>query len=206
MIVKQQGIKFEEKTVDKEIMDISHNGIITTEEVNEAGLYRGGLKKLADNGTIYRYSRGIYLKSDAWEDDFFLLQKRYSRGIYSHDTALYLLGYSDRTPSSYTMTFPQGYNTSSLLFENIKIKRVIPEIYLLGITEVSSPSGNLIRIYNLERSLCDIVRGSGIDIQIINSAMKQYASSNNKDIHLLMQYAEKLHVKNKILRYMEVLL
>ena len=32
------------------------------------------------------------------EDDFYLLQRKYGRGIYSHDTALYLLGYSDRTP------------------------------------------------------------------------------------------------------------
>lgn len=135
-----------------------------------------------------------------------MLQKRYSRGIYSQDTALYLLGYSDRTPAKYTMTFPQGYNSSSLLFENIIVRRVIPENYSLGIIEINSPSGNPIRIYNLERTLCDILRGSGSDIQIINSAMKRYAYSKEKDINLLMNYAEKLHVKQKVLRYMEVLL
>jgi hypothetical protein len=35
-------------------------------------------------------------------------------GIYSHDTALYLHGYSDRTPAQYTMTFLKGYNSPSL--------------------------------------------------------------------------------------------
>ena len=42
--------------------------------------------------------RGIYVLNSAREDDFYLLQRKYGRGIYSHDTALYLLGYSDRTP------------------------------------------------------------------------------------------------------------
>ena len=36
--------------------------------------------------------------------------------------------------------------------------------------------------------------------------MKRYAASNDKNIHKLMQYAEQLRVKAKILRYMEVLL
>ena len=44
---------------------------------------------------MYRFGRGLYVRSSAWEDDFYLLQRKYGRGIYSHDTALYLLGYSE---------------------------------------------------------------------------------------------------------------
>ncbi len=146
------------------------------------------------------------MRSDIWEDDFRLLQCKYERGIYSHDTALYLLGYSDRTPAKYTMTFPKGYNAPSLKQENTIVKRVVPENYTLGIMEIKSPCGNPIKIYNLERTLSDIVRGSGSDIPIINGAMKRYAASKEKDIHKLMKYAEQLRVKPKILRYMEVLL
>ncbi len=116
------------------------------------------------------------------------------------------MGYTDRTPIKYTMTFPQGYNAKSLKNENVIIKRAIPKNYSLGISEVKSPSGNSILIYDLERTLCYIVRGQGSDIQIVNDAMKRYASSNNKDIHKLMNYAEKLNVKKKIMNYMEILL
>lgn len=97
---------------------------------------------------------------------FYLLQRKYGRGIYSHDTALYLLGYSDCTPAQYTMTFPKGYNTPSLKSENIIIKRVMPDYYSFGILELNSPCGNPIRVYDLEQTLCDILRGSGSDIQI----------------------------------------
>ncbi len=104
------------------------------------------------------------------------------------------------------MTFPKGYNAPSIKQENVKLIRVIPDNYESGIIEVQSPSNNPIRIYNLERTLCDILRGKGSDIQIVNAAMKKYAASKNKNINQLMKYAEQLKVKDKVLRYMEVLL
>lgn len=71
---------------------------------------------------------------------------------------------------------------------------------------MKSPCGNPVRIYDLERTLCDIVRGGGSDIQIVNDAMKRYAASRGKNIHKLMEYAKQLRVEPKIQRYMEVLL
>lgn len=194
-----------EKQIE-ELLEKSKNGIISTAQVNEAGIHRSILQELVKSGEVYRFGRGLYVRSNTWEDDFFLLQLKYGRGIYSYDTALYLLGYSDCTPAKYTMTFPKGYNAPSLKRENLIVKRVVPANYELGIIEIESPSGNPIRIYNLERTLCDILRGSGSDIQIVNEAMKRYADSKNKNVHKLMQYAEQLRVKPKILRYMEVLL
>lgn len=189
-----------------DLVSASPDGVITSAQVTAAGLHRSLLQELVSSGELVRFSRGIYLRADAWEDDFYLLQLKYERGIYSHDTALYLLGYSDRTPVKYTMTFPKGYNSKSLKNENIIVKRVVPENYLIGVSEINSPSGNKIRIYDLERTLCDILRGSGSDIQIVGEAMKRYAASSKKNIHKLMQYADQLRVKPKVLRYMEVLL
>lgn len=188
------------------LLDSSKNGMISTGEVTSVGIHRSVLKDLVDSGELSRFSRGLYVRNNSWEDDLYLLQQKYKRGIYSHDTALYLLGYSDRTPVKYTMTFPKGYNTPSLKNENINIVRVVEDNYNVGIIEILSPSGNKIKVYDLERTLCDILRGKGSDIQIINSAMKKYASSKNKDINKLMKYADKLRVKPKMLNYMEVLL
>ena len=190
----------------EELLKASTNGTITTAQVTKAGLHRSILQEFVKNGAIYRFGRGLYVQSSTWEDDFYLLQRKYGRGIYSHDTALYLLGYSDRTPTKYTMTFPKGYNAPSLKQENLIVKRVVPENYEFGRMEIESPSGNPIYIYNLERTLCDIVRGSGSDIQIVGEAMKRYAASKDRNIHRLMQYAGQLRVKPKVLRYMEVLL
>ncbi len=190
----------------KALLKSSSSGAITVQQVTKNGIPRGALQALVKSGEIYRYGRGLYVQNDAWEDDFYLLQQKYRKGIYSHDTALYLLGYSDRTPAWYTMTFLKGYNTPSLKQENIIMKRVIPKNYAFGIIEIESPYGNPIRVYDLERTLCDIVRGSGSDLQVVKAAMKRYAGSKEKDIHKLMEYANQLRVKPKILHYMEVLL
>lgn len=156
----------------KELLEASPDGTVTAEQVTAAGLHRSILRELVENGEIYRFGRGLYMRSDAWEDDFYLLQRKYGRGIYSHDTALYLLGYSDRTPAQYTMTFPKGYNSPSLKQESIIVKRVVPENYSFGVIELQSPCGNPIRVYDLERTLCDILRGSGSDIQIVGAARR----------------------------------
>ena len=179
---------------------------ITSKQVTAKGIERNVLKTLVDMGELYRVSRGVYARSDTWEDELYLLQNKYKKGIYSHDTALYLLGYSDRTPAKYIMTFPQGYNSPSLKQECVVVKRALMDYYSFGIIELSSPCGNTIHLYNLERTLCDILRGRGSDIQIIIPAMRRYISSQAKDINKLMQYAEQLHVRSKVLRYLEVLL
>jgi len=85
------------------------------------------------------------------------------------------------------MTFPKGYNTVRLKEENVIVKRAVMDNYLLGITEVSSPAGNSLKVYDIERVLYDIVRGNNsCDIQIVNQAMKRYVASMGKNIHKLI--------------------
>ena len=184
-----------------------NNGFITSTQVTAAGIQRRVLGELTKAERVYRAARGIYALPEAWEDGMYFLQYRFSKGVFSNETALYLHGMSDRTPQKYTLTFPHGYNAAGMKNLDAKAKFVTPEIYDLGITEVRSPYGNLLRVYDIERTLCDIVKGNNTcDIQIVNQAMKNYADSKGKDIGKLVAYSERLRVKPKILRYMEVLL
>jgi len=107
------------------------------------------------------------------------------------------------------MTFPHGYNVSGFKKKNknATAKYAIRGIYDLGISDILSPYGNKVKAYDIERTLCDIVKGSNAyEIQTVNVAMKEYAASPKKDIRKLVEYAERLRVKSKILIYMEILL
>ena len=194
------------ENIRKIINSSAENGIITAKRVTELGIHRSALSEMVKSGELCRCSRGIYMVQDEWEDEFAILQRKYSRGIFSHSTALYLHGYSERVPLSFHMTFPTNYNCRSLEDENVEITRVIKENYDLGISTVRTPSGNIVRAYNLERSLCDVLRGRYNDIQTIQFAMKKYVLSKEKDINKLMEYAGKLHVESKVRKYVEVLL
>ncbi len=164
------------------------------------------ISELVAEGTLIQSSRGVYMLADEFEDEYLILQKRYARGIYSHATALYLHGYSDRVPLSLHMTFPIGYNSRTLKSENVKVTRVSKTNYDLGISTIMSPYGNEIKVYDLERSLCDVLRGQGDDIQIVQAAFKKYAVSKDKDVNRLVAYSKQLLVEPKVRTYMEVLL
>jgi len=183
------------------------NGFLTASQVTAAGIQRRTLSELVAAKLVCRVARGIYALPETWEDEMFLIQYRFSKGIFSHGTALYLHDLSDRTPINFTLTFPQGYNATGLKRYNAKAKFVIPDIYNIGITERPSPIGNPLHVYDAERTLCDIVKGkNALDIQLVNHAMKAYVKSKSIDMQKLLAYAERLRVKPKILRYMEVLL
>ena len=184
-----------------------NNGVVTTEQVVNLGFSKGSLKYLADNGRLERVARGIYILPEFLEDEFFCIQNRFKRGIFSHDTALFLHNLSDRTPNLFCMTFPKNYNATSPKAENIRIFQSTDEFYNLGIIETKSPSGNIIKVYSMEKTLCDILRTSShTDIQLVTSAFKEYSKLPNKNIPLLSEYAKILKVDNKLRSYLEVLL
>ena len=181
--------------------------VVTSKQVTEAGFHRSILATLVKANELVKISHGIYMKSSALEDEMYLLQCRFGKGIFSCETALYLHGFTDRKPTRFIMTFPWGYNAVSLKNEKVTVKRAVNYIYKLGIIELTSPTGCTIQAYDIERTLCDIARGnSTCDVQTVNQSMKRYAGSKKKDINKLMNYAEKLRMKKKIMDYMEILL
>ena len=184
-----------------------NDGIITSSEITQLGISRGNLKYLVDKGYLERAARGVYKLVDVWDDELYYLQVRLRKGIYSKETALYLHHLSDRTPHRYQMTFPNGYNLTKIDKVNLDGSRVIDELYDVGVVELSTPSGNKVRVYNMERTLCDILRKqSHVDVQSITTAFKLYTKRKDMNIPLLSEYAKKLKVEAKLRSYLEVLL
>ena len=184
-----------------------NNGTVTTAMVVEAGFSRGNIKYLADKGMIEKSARGVYILPEVWEDEIFNLQNRFKRGIYSHETALFLWDLTDRTPNRYHMTFPANYNLTNPKEENVQCVQCMEALYELGIANAMTPGGNEVRAYSMERTLCDILRPhSRVDIQIVTEAFKRYANRSDKNIPVLSEYAKMLKVETKLRTYMEVLL
>lgn len=184
-----------------------NNGTVTTAMVVAAGFSRGNIKYLVDKGMIEKSARGVYILPEVWDDEIFNLQNRFKRGIYSHETALFLWDLTDRTPNRYYMTFPANYNLTKPKKENIRCVQCKKALYDFGIAEVNTSAGNLVRAYSIERTLCDILRPhSRMDIQIITEAFKRYTARSNKNIPALSEYAKILKVETKLRSYLEVLL
>ena len=86
-------------------------------------------------------------------------------------------------------------------------KRTKSEWYYLGVAETKTPAGNTVRVYNTERTLCELLhRGKNVDIQIVTDAFKRYAHRTDKDLRCLSEYAKQLRVEKKVRSYLEVLI
>lgn len=144
---------------------------------------------------------------DEAEDDMYTLMIRSGKIVFSHQTALFLNGISDRTPFIHSVTIPSNANLSSSVSMNCNCFYVKPELHELGMIEIKNTFGNVVRTYNAERTVCDLLRSrSRIDEETVIAAIKNYASSKDKDLNRLTAYAKAFHVQKQVRKYMEVLL
>ena len=173
----------------------------------ENGIQGRDLADAVERNELVRVARGLYCTPDTWEDEYVVAQHRFARGVFSHDTALYLLGLCDSAPESLTMSFPRGYNPSSAKREGIVAKSSPEGLHGLGLTELMTPYGNAVRAYDAERTLCDVLRGTLLpDLQLLSPAFRSYLSSGGRNLPKLQSFADKLGVSSKVRRYMQVLL
>ena len=184
-----------------------NNGFLTASTARDNGVQSRDLADAVGRGELVRVSRGLYCTTGTWEDEYVMAQHRFARGVFSHDTALYLLGLCDSAPESLTMSFPRGYNPSSAKAEGIVAKSSPEGLHDLGLAEVVTPYGNAVRAYDAERTLCDALRGtSSPDLQLLSPAFRSYLSAGERNLPKLQSFADKLGVAAKVRRYMEVLL
>lgn len=186
----------------------SKNGILKASDARLAGIDNKELQRLTEAGLLERISRGLYISASDMVDDYLVAQYKCGKGVYSHETALFFHGLSDRTPLQLMMTIPSGYNTTLLKDRNAyRFFYCKSEIHAIGITTVQSPQGNDLRVYDKERTLCDCIkRKICLDSDLVLSAVKQYMRENGTDFAQLLSYAETLKIRDIVRQYMEVLI
>ncbi|MBC3804267.1 hypothetical protein GH808_07450 [Acetobacterium fimetarium] len=181
--------------------------IYTRQELLDSGISDTLIRILIHDGILVRLQQGLYTSQKIEIDTEYILQLQYSKCIISHESALYHLGYSERIPEKIAITVPQHFGTSRLNNKNLKIRYCTPELIFYGITEMESIYGNTIKIYNLERTICDVIRHyKSIDIEIANKAIQKYYTNNKKKLSVLMLYAKKMGVADKIQSRLEILI
>ena len=184
-----------------------NNGYIRTKEILDKNILKKYLKELVDEKKLLKLSKGLYMLSDCFEDEYFIFQATNSNAIFSLETALYLHNYSDRVPTIYNITVPRNYGGNLRKVKNVDLIYVIPEFHNMGIIEIESPLGQKIKVYDLERTICDIIKFKNrMDPEIFSKALKQYIKSKEKNLNNLIFYARKLKVEDDVRNYLEVLL
>ncbi len=180
-----------------------NNGILYSKELKKYNIHRQYLKELEEQGYLKKVFRGMYTIKYKDINEFFIMSERFKKGIFSHNTALYFYDLTDRTPIKFDLTFPSNIRIEN---EYIQPHYIKEDKHLLGATKIKLKDATEIKIYNLERTICDIIRDRNkMDPQIFNIAMREYAKRKDKNLNLLYKYAKMFKIENKLKQYMEVL-
>ncbi len=184
-----------------------YGGMISTKQVLDLGISKTTLTNYVRAGKIERVGTGVYMLPDTIEDDLYSLSLHSKWIIFSHDTALFLNHLAERTPFTHTITIPSNASLPGSMRQICNCHYIKPEFYQLGAMIQRTTFGHEVPCYNPERTICDLIRNrSAFSVELISEAVKAYAGSQEKDLNLLSEYAEKLHILKALKPYLEVLL
>lgn len=198
---------FEDKnnieTIEKLIR--MNDGYITSKQITEMGIHRMYLNIMKKRGLIKKVGNGIYIDKDKTPDPYYILSMELPNVVFSHISALYLHNIAAKEPKQkFDITVPNNYFNYKIKDQNVFY--VNKEIYELGLTRVETSMGNLVKAYDPERCICDIIKSKKrIDHKVVMSCIKEYLSMRNRDLIKLFRYAYKLGIREEVISIIDSL-
>lgn len=181
-----------------------NNGYITSKIINNLGIHRMYLNIMKKKGIIEKVGNGIYIDSNRIEDSYYILSLELPNIIYSHMTALYFHGLSIKAPNNkYDITIPNNYYNYKIKSHNLFY--VDRDKINVGLIEVKTPLGNIVKCYDIERCICDIFRSRNrMDSEHVKYSIRTYLKSDKKDLIKLSKYADIFGIKEELMDYLEI--
>lgn len=102
------------------------------------------------------------------------------------------------------VTVYSGYNPHRIS-QNVRIHYVTKGIYDLGITKCQTMFGNTVKVYDLERTVCDFIKNRReIETELFSKTINRYVRYENKDLNKLYEYSKKMKIFEKVKEILEV--
>lgn len=200
--MQQRGVNMKKNTRIEEYLEKS-GGIISSLYCRENDIPTVYLTRLVKSGKLNKVSKGLYISENADYDELYFFQYQFKKAIFSYETALYLLGKTDRIVTTIEVTVPQKYKFNNK--PNAKVYYTKPEFSELGVCEVKTMYGNIVRVYSYERVLCDVIANrEKVDSELYVKTIRGYAEYEKKDLNILYQIASKMKIADKVREVMEV--
>lgn len=179
-----------------EMLAKKYNGLLTYKDMIEAGITKRQIKAFERDQVLSKVAKGIYYHKDYLVDRMNVYQTTNSNLIFSHGTAAYLLGMTDRYPRKYSVT--TYYTNHPKIANEIDLFFTKKQLLELGKTVVTNNAGNKIVIYNKERTVCDVIRHKDkIELQVYSEVLQNYFNSK-VNLNKLTKYANALGIKDKV--------
>ena len=197
-------------TVEEKIENIvkTNNGYVTRKDIDRNRIPSIYLSRYVKKHNLIQIVRGFYAREDWIVDPYLIFQYTYPQFIYSFNSAIYLHGLGDVLPNYLEVTGPFNYRPMSKNRDDVMTHTdTVDESYNLGIADTKTSLGNVVRVYDKEKTICDLIKHKDkIEFEVYVKALTRYARSKDKDINKLMRYAQIMKIENKVRDQMEVII
>ena len=184
-------------------MILKYNGLFDYNQLKSNGFNQRQINNMEKNGDIQKVGHGLYCHKNYTPDTFKILQWNNSF-IYSHETAAYLHDLTNRFPRIFTGTIPSGYHYRKKT--NLQLYYIKSELFNIGVVDFIDYEGNLIQIYDKERTICDLLRSKNkIEQQVLIESLQNYFYKK-PNLRKLIKYSKLFHLESEIKLYCEILM
>jgi predicted transcriptional regulator of viral defense system len=189
--------------MQRDLIDIfnTNSGFLKANDISSRTEWRV-LNKMLDDHTVTKVKRGLY-KLSAFHEDTQQIEvaKSIPSAVFCLFTAWRHYELSTHIPFEFHIAISQNKKVKTPNYPPVKVYYLSEKFYTIGINEIEV-FGEKIKIYDLEKSVCDAVRFRnkvGLDITI--EVLKNYSKRQDKDLNRLSNYACTLRIE-KILTNM----
>lgn len=177
-----------------------------TAELRALGISSRQLLRLVNDGVLEKIKQGTYQLSDQLLPEETLIARLFPTAVLYLESALVQYGYTDRIPSAWNLAVDKNISKSLFHIAYPPVKPFYLESHILSIGISQIEVGDVeLRIYDRDRTLCDVLRNyNKLDREIVNTAIQRYLKDNQRNVNRLLEYAEKLRVTSKVKSYIGV--
>ncbi|GHT71239.1 hypothetical protein FACS1894174_04630 [Bacteroidia bacterium] len=189
----------------KNIFNKNHGFLRAKDLTSRAEWYQ--LNKLIKQGIVTKIKRGLYkIEGDNMMDQVLEIANIVPNGLFCMFTAWNYYELVTYNPSEFHIAILKSEKVVLPPYPPVKIYYWTNKIYQLGATEIVR-GGLPIKIYDLERSVCDAVRfRNKVGMDITTEVLKNYLKRKDRDLDKLIKYAIQLKIDNIMKSYLTVMI
>ncbi len=184
---------------------LSLGNFFRTKELNEQGYTNYKIGKLVDEGVLVKVYQGVYALGDIDTIEIRDINVIVENGVVSLKSAAYYYKLLDGEEGKIEITLNRDQKPPKLPYDFFSYYYTTSKFYEIGLNVIDQ-NGRKLKIYDIERTVCDIVRHrSKYDSYIVREVIENYLTSDGCDIEKLLDYASQLRVRSIIENYLEIL-
>lgn len=186
----------------------SGDGTISRKEALRNNVPPATFARFVHTNNLVKLGQGIYAKPECTFDELFLLQRKYPRIVFSGITALSLLGLTDRLYEKIEFTIDKKYRVRKESIGGNTICHIEnnTELFNYANTNVKTQFGNTVKCFSKEKIIVEMIRKrDDYDSELFLKALKTFFHKKDKNMDLLLMYARKRKIEEKVYRVLELL-